>query len=193
MFDFSSQIILCQVLKKAEGKESTETVEESKEKEEKLEVAGGKCWRQKWQSALCFTGEIFNEDIHWRSYLQLSKQLAGECLKKYYSENWILPIVILFAMVAYAILAIVFYNKDGWFQFVFFLRMVWLNSMFNVNSVVVQQYTITIFHVQFNSLIVCSCLMLSVFYVVGVNWAAISYPSVHLRILICFQLNVLNI
>ena len=51
-------------MKKAEGKESTETVEESKVKEEKLEVAGGKCWRQKWQSALCFTGEIFNEDIH---------------------------------------------------------------------------------------------------------------------------------
>ena len=29
-------------------------------KEEKLEVAGGKCWRGKWLSALCFTGEVSN-------------------------------------------------------------------------------------------------------------------------------------
>ena len=59
MFDFSSQIILCQVLKKAEGKEGTVAVEESKVEEEKLEVAGGKCWRRKWQSALHVSGEIF--------------------------------------------------------------------------------------------------------------------------------------
>ena len=59
MFKFSSQRIPCQVLKKGEDKESTETVEGSKVKEEKLEVAGGKCWRQKWQSALSVTGEIF--------------------------------------------------------------------------------------------------------------------------------------
>ena len=64
MFDFSSQIILCQVLKKAEGKESTETVEGSKVKEEKLEVAGRRCWRGSWKSTLNVTGEIFNEDIH---------------------------------------------------------------------------------------------------------------------------------
>ena len=50
----------CQFLKKGEGKESTETVEGSKVKEEKLEVAGGKCWRGFWQSVLCVTGEIFN-------------------------------------------------------------------------------------------------------------------------------------
>ena len=47
-------------MKKAEDKESTPSVEGSKVKEEKLEVAGGKCWRGKWQSALKFTGEIFN-------------------------------------------------------------------------------------------------------------------------------------
>ena len=29
-------------------------------KEEKLDVAGGKCWRQKWLRALCVTGEISN-------------------------------------------------------------------------------------------------------------------------------------
>ena len=42
-----------------QDKESTETVEARKVKEEKLEVAGGKCWRGKWLSALCLTGEIF--------------------------------------------------------------------------------------------------------------------------------------
>ena len=33
--------------------------------------------------------------------------------KKYFSETWILPFAVLFAMVAYAVLAIVFYNNDG--------------------------------------------------------------------------------
>ena len=43
----------------ADDKESTATVEASKVKEEKLEVAGGRCWRGFWQSLLCITGEIF--------------------------------------------------------------------------------------------------------------------------------------
>ena len=47
-------------MKKGEDKESTPSVEGSKVKEEKLEVAGGKCWRGKWQSGLKFTGEIFH-------------------------------------------------------------------------------------------------------------------------------------
>ena len=60
MFKFSSQIIPSQVLKKGEDKENRATVEGSKVKEGKLEVAGGKCWRGFWQSVLCVTGEIFN-------------------------------------------------------------------------------------------------------------------------------------
>ena len=32
------------------------------------------------------------------------------------TENWILPLVVLFAMLVYAVLAIYFYNKDGWFR-----------------------------------------------------------------------------
>ena len=47
-------------MKKAEDNKSTATVEASKVKEEKLEVAGGKCWRGKWLSALCVTGGILN-------------------------------------------------------------------------------------------------------------------------------------
>ena len=42
-----------------QDKENTATVDGSKVKEEELEVAGGKCWRGKWQSALCLIGEIF--------------------------------------------------------------------------------------------------------------------------------------
>ena len=31
---------------------------------------------------------------------------------------WILPFAVLFALVAYAVLAIAFYNSDDWFQFI---------------------------------------------------------------------------
>ena len=54
----------CQVLKKAEDKENTATIDASKVKEENLEVAGRKCWKGFWLNVLCVTGEIFNEDIH---------------------------------------------------------------------------------------------------------------------------------
>ena len=54
----------CQVLKKAEEKENTATIDASKVKEENLEVTGGKCRKGFWQNVLCVTGEIFNEDIH---------------------------------------------------------------------------------------------------------------------------------
>ena len=46
---------------KAEVKENRATVDASKAKEENLEVAGGKCWRGFWLSALNVTGEIFNQ------------------------------------------------------------------------------------------------------------------------------------
>ena len=42
-------------------KENRVIVDESKAKEENLEVAGGKCWRGFWLSALNVTGEIFNQ------------------------------------------------------------------------------------------------------------------------------------
>ena len=48
-------------MKKADGKENRATVDASKAKEENLEVAGGKCWRGFWLSALNVTGEIFNQ------------------------------------------------------------------------------------------------------------------------------------
>ena len=92
----------CQVLKKVEDKQS----KASKVKEEKLEVAGGKCWRGKWLSVLQVTGE-----------LKLGNQIVSPLfLIQNFSETWILPFAVLSAMVAYAIVAIVFYNTDGWFQ-----------------------------------------------------------------------------
>ena len=44
------------------------------------------------------------------------KESARKCVvvaQIYFSETWILPFAVLFAMVAYAVLAIIFYNIDG--------------------------------------------------------------------------------
>ena len=48
-------------MEKADGKENRATVDASKAKEENLEVAGGKCWRGFWLSALNVIGEIFKQ------------------------------------------------------------------------------------------------------------------------------------
>ena len=48
-------------MEKAEGKENRATVDASKVKEENLEVAGERCLRGFWLSALNITGEIFNQ------------------------------------------------------------------------------------------------------------------------------------
>ena len=61
IFKLTTKLIPFQVLDEAEGKEKRATVDASKAKEENLEVAGGKCWRGFWLSALNVTGEIFNQ------------------------------------------------------------------------------------------------------------------------------------
>ena len=102
-------------MKKAGDKENTAAVEGSKVKEEKLEVAGGKCWRGKWQSVLKFTGEIFNRfpmKVIFAT-VKASQYVVLKLKWKQISETWILPFTVLFAMVAYAVLAIVYYNYDG--------------------------------------------------------------------------------
>ena len=48
-------------MEKAKDNEGIATVDASKAKEQNLEVAGGKCWRGFWLSALNVTGEIFNQ------------------------------------------------------------------------------------------------------------------------------------
>ena len=99
-----------------EDKESIATVDASKVKEENLEVAGGKCLRRKWRSGLNVTGEIFNPSPMKVIFITLYQSREYIVLKpklKYFSETWILPSVVLLAMVAYTVLAIAFYNNDG--------------------------------------------------------------------------------
>ena len=45
----------------------------------------------------------------------LSRYMEGKFKKKYiiFSESWILPLMVLFAILAYTLLAIVFYNGDN--------------------------------------------------------------------------------
>ena len=100
-------MILCQVLKKADDKESTPSVEGSKVKEENLEDAGEeKCWRAKWQSALRLTGEIFNRfpmKVIFAT-VKASNMLFLSLKWKQISETWILPFTVLFAMGVYTVL-----------------------------------------------------------------------------------------
>ena len=113
----ATSIIPFQVLEKAESKENRVTVDASKAKEENLEVAGGKCWRGFWLSALNVTGEIFNQFPMKVIFLTIKAEekeyVVPKPKLKYTSETWILPFAVLFAMVAYAVLAIVFYNNSG--------------------------------------------------------------------------------
>ena len=101
----------------AKGKENRATVDASKAKEENLEVAGGKCWRGFWLSALNVTGEIFNHFPMKVIFLTIKAEekeyVVPKPKLKYISEAWILPFAVLYAMVAYAVLATVFYNNDG--------------------------------------------------------------------------------
>ena len=100
-------------MKKNQDKESTPSVEGSKVKEENLEVAGGKCWRGKWQSALCLTGEIFNRfpmKVIFAT-VKASEYVVLNPNQKYFSETWILPFIVLFAMGVYTVFAIAFYNN----------------------------------------------------------------------------------
>ena len=102
-------------MKKDVDKESTASVDVSKVKDENFEVDGEKCWRGKWQSVLKFTGEIFNRfpmKVIFAT-VKASQYVVLKLKWKQISETWILPFTVLFAMVAYAVLAIVFYNKDG--------------------------------------------------------------------------------
>ena len=87
--------------------------------EKNLEVAGGKCWRGKWLRVLCFIGGIPFKSFSMKIVLttikaeESAKDISSTTNNEYFSEAWILPFAVLYAMVAYAIMAIVFYNTDG--------------------------------------------------------------------------------
>ena len=96
-------------MKKAEDKGITATVEGNKVKEENLEVAGEKCWRGKWQRRLQFTGEIPMRVIF--ATVKATKYVVLMLKWKYFSETWILPCTVLFAMGVYTVFAVAFYNN----------------------------------------------------------------------------------
>ena len=111
-FVIVTKTIPCQVLRKDEDKEKT--VDASKVKEASLEVLERKCSKKICHFWLTITGE----PLLVLSILEVI--LVRGCQRNMlstkfdnFSENWILPFAVLFAMLAYAVLAIVFYNKDG--------------------------------------------------------------------------------
>ena len=63
---------------------------------------------------LCLTGQL---PIPLKSLCSFNKMLSDGQNINVLSETWILPFAVLFAMVAYAVLAIVFFNQDDWFHF----------------------------------------------------------------------------
>ena len=60
----------------------------------------------------------FSIAFQWRSYLESSREYVALKATILIFLREFLLFAVLFAMVAYAVLAIVFYNKDGGFQFV---------------------------------------------------------------------------
>ena len=69
-------------MEKAEGKENRATADASNAKEENLGVAGGKCWRGFWLSALNVTGEIFNQFPMKVIFVTVKVKLRIGCNKK---------------------------------------------------------------------------------------------------------------
>ena len=63
---------------------------------------------------LCLTGQL---PIPLKSLCSFNEMLSDGQNINVLSETWILPFAVLFAMVAYAVLAIVFFNQDDWFHF----------------------------------------------------------------------------
>ena len=95
--------------KKQERGSSTAGAPADKVKEESLVVFGGTCSRGAWRQlkAIEATGE--NSRVSWFK-AELSTQKCV-CIRNL-SETWALPITVSVAVVAYAILAAVFYNMD---------------------------------------------------------------------------------
>ena len=93
--------------------------EESKSKNGRLfglVMARGRCWNGAWKRALEITGFLVDQGIKGLTFRELQKDLNFVRIflqNETFSETWALPITVLFAMVAYAVVAAVFYNNDG--------------------------------------------------------------------------------
>ena len=97
-------------MKKEQTKERKETIEAIKVKEASLEVDGGRCWKKIGLRILSVTGELPDDFENYKLHIIQSNVIF---MKEKFPETWILPISVLFAMVAYAFCAIIFYNNDG--------------------------------------------------------------------------------
>ena len=109
-YNYSGQNIqMCfpwQVLKKDQEEA---TVEAIKEKEE----FGGHCSRKIWQRCLHVTGDQFISTFIEKGFCYVTVNDEEHLKDKFFLETWILPSAVGLAMVAYAVLAIVFYNNDN--------------------------------------------------------------------------------
>ena len=97
-------------MKKDQAKEGKETIEAIKVKEASLEVDGGRCWKKIGLRILSVTGELPDDFENYKLHIIQSNVIF---MKEKFPETWILPIAVLFAIGAYTVLAIVFYNNDG--------------------------------------------------------------------------------
>ena len=81
-------------------------------------MARGRCWTGAWKRALEITGFLVDQgikDMTGRFLLCIKDPnfVRIFCQNEIVSETWALPITVLFAMVAYTVVAAVFYNNDG--------------------------------------------------------------------------------
>ena len=94
-------------------------MEESKSKNERLlglVMARGRCLTGTWKRALEITGFLVDQGIKDLTFRDLKKDTNFIRIffqNEIVSETSALPISVLFAMVAYAVVAGVYYNIDG--------------------------------------------------------------------------------
>ena len=90
---------------KDQDQERTEGSQSTKERVVGLAVVRGKCWTGTWKRALRITGLQDNQRF------ELNLKLL--CQNAIVSETLALPSAVLLAIVAYAVVAAVFYNSDS--------------------------------------------------------------------------------
>ena len=79
-----------------------------------LVMARGRCLTGTWKRALEITGFLVDQGIKDLSFREQDlKFVRIFCQNEFVSETWALPIIVLFVVVAYTVVAAVFYNKDG--------------------------------------------------------------------------------
>ena len=90
---------------KDQDQERMEGSQSTKERVVGLAVVRGKCWTGTWKRALRITGFLDNQRF------ELNLKLL--CQNAIVSETLALPSAVLLAIVAYAVVAAVFYNSDS--------------------------------------------------------------------------------